>query len=84
VKVFEVEEDGSSEDEKFRLFKSQGKEGHQCQEWAGSDISYVSDTISKADRGVFTAEPLKAVWIFCRGVLLGKYICKFRLGVGVL
>jgi hypothetical protein len=25
MKVFEVEEDGSSEDEKFRLFKSPGK-----------------------------------------------------------
>ena len=60
------------------------REGHQCQEWAGSDISYVSDTFSKPDRGVFTAEPLKAVWIFCRGVLLGKYICKFRLGLGIL
>jgi hypothetical protein len=86
MKVFEVEveEEGFSEDEKSKLFKSEGKGRSSASRMGCSDISYVSDTFSKPGRGVFPAEPLKAVTIFCRGVRLGKYICKFRLELGVL
>jgi hypothetical protein len=59
MKEFEGEEDGPNEDEKLRLFIYPERKDHRCQKWT-SDISYVSDTSTKPDRGVFTAEPLKS------------------------
>jgi hypothetical protein len=81
MKECEGEEDDSSEEESPGSLNLQEKEGHRCQKCAGSDISYVSDAFSKPDRGVFTAEPLRAVTIFCCGVHLGRYILQVHTGI---